>query len=47
KLVMTAECEAAGLYREGPQSTEFHRTVSRLIEMRTRDYLGAQHRADQ
>ena len=46
KLVMTAECEAAELYREGPQATEFHRTVSRLIEMRTRDYLGAQHRAE-
>jgi cell division protein ZapE len=47
KLVMTADCEAAELYREGPQATEFHRTVSRLIEMRTREYLGAQHKAEQ
>ena len=46
KLVMTAECEADQLYREGTQASEFHRTVSRLIEMRTRDYLGAQHRAE-
>ena len=46
KLVMTADCETAELYREGPQSGEFHRTVSRLVEMRTRDYLGAQHRAE-
>ncbi|MBL8503392.1 MAG: AFG1 family ATPase [Rhodocyclaceae bacterium] len=46
KLVMTADCEAAGLYREGPQSGEFQRTVSRLVEMRSRDYLGAQHRAE-
>ena len=46
KLVMTAECEAGELYREGPQATEFQRTVSRLVEMRTRDYLGAQHRAE-
>ena len=44
---MTADCEAAGLYREGPQAAEFQRTVSRLIEMRTRDYLGAQHKAEQ
>ena len=47
KLVMTAECEAGELYREGPQASEFQRTVSRLVEMRTRDYLGAQHRAEQ
>ena len=46
KLVMTAECEAGELYREGTQAGEFHRTVSRLVEMRTRDYLGAQHRAE-
>ena len=47
KATMTAACEAAGLYREGPQAGEFQRTVSRLVEMRTRDYLGAQHRAEQ
>jgi cell division protein ZapE len=47
KLVMTAACEAAELYREGPQAGEFQRTVSRLIEMRTREYLGAQHKAEQ
>lgn len=47
KLVMSAACEAADLYREGPQAGEFGRTVSRLIEMRTRDYLGAQHQVEQ
>jgi len=46
KLVMTAECEANALYREGPHAAEFHRTVSRLMEMRTRDYLATPHRAE-
>ncbi len=44
KLIMTAECEAGELYREGVQAAEFHRTVSRLVEMRSREYLAAAHR---
>ena len=45
KLVVSAACKAEQLYREGLQAVEFRRTVSRLMEMRTRDYLGARHRA--
>jgi cell division protein ZapE len=46
KLIATADCEPEGLYREGPNAHEFPRTVSRLIEMRTREYLALPHRAD-
>jgi cell division protein ZapE len=44
KLVMSAECPAADLYRDGPQAGEFQRTVSRLVEMRSHDYLASNHR---
>jgi cell division protein ZapE len=44
KLVISAEVEAEALYLEGPNSQEFPRTVSRLIEMRSRDYLAEEHR---
>lgn len=44
KLIASAEVEADKLYVEGTQAGEFHRTVSRLIEMRTRDYLSEAHR---
>jgi cell division protein ZapE len=44
KLIASAACEAHELYREGPNAAEFARTVSRLIEMRTRDYLASPHR---
>ncbi len=44
KLVISAEVEADSLYLEGPNSQEFPRTVSRLIEMRSRDYLAEEHR---
>ena len=43
KLVVTAECEPAGLYVEGTQSGEFFRTVSRLTEMRSPGYLALPH----
>lgn len=46
KLVLTAECPAEELYREGPNAQEFARTVSRLMEMRSHDYLAAAHRTD-
>lgn len=43
KLIITADCEPAALYTEGTQSGEFFRTVSRLTEMRSRDYLALPH----
>ena len=43
KLIITAECEPAGLYIEGTQASEFFRTVSRLTEMSSRDYLSLPH----
>ncbi len=45
KLIATAECEAEGLYTAGVQAGEFFRTVSRLTEMRSREYLALQHLA--
>lgn len=44
KLVITAECPAAELYVDGQQAEEFQRTVSRLIEMRSEEYLASAHR---
>lgn len=46
KLIMSAETEAHDLYTEGHNAHEFVRTVSRLMEMRTRDYLAEAHRVD-
>jgi cell division protein ZapE len=43
KLLVSAAVPAEALYREGPNSQEFPRTVSRLIEMRTRDYIALPH----
>ena len=43
KLVASAEVDAEALYREGPAAHEFPRTVSRLVEMRTRDYMAEPH----
>ncbi len=45
KLIATADCESDQLYTEGVQSSEFFRTVSRLTEMRSREYLALQHLA--
>jgi len=44
KLIMTAEVEADLLYVEGQMSGEFHRTVSRIIEMQSKEYLHAPRR---
>ncbi len=46
KLVISAEKPLAGLYDEGGLSFEFQRTVSRLLEMQSRDYLARPHRPD-
>jgi len=40
KLVMSAEVEPKSLYDAGDGAFEFERTVSRLFEMRTEEYLG-------
>lgn len=46
KLILSAQVGAHMLYREGPNAQEFPRTVSRLVEMRTREYLAEPHRPD-
>ncbi len=45
KLIATADCLADGLYTEGTQAGEFARTVSRLTEMNSREYLALAHSA--
>ncbi len=42
KLVLSAAAEAGSLYQaaSGTEAFEFQRTVSRLIEMRSTEYLG-------
>ncbi len=41
KLIMSAEVDPHNLYKKGDGAFEFERTVSRLIEMRSDEYLGA------
>ena len=43
KLFATAAAEPAGLYPSGDGSFEFQRTVSRLIEMRSAEYMALGH----
>jgi cell division protein ZapE len=45
KLLMSAEVPPHELYTEGVLSNEFHRTVSRIIEMQSSEYMGTQRRA--
>ena len=45
KLLLSAAVPVAQLYLEGPNSQDFARTVSRLIEMRTREYMALPHQA--
>jgi len=44
KLVIAAAAPADELYVTGQQATEFARTVSRLVEMRSHEYLASAHR---
>ena len=43
KLVASAAAPAADLYVAGPNAQEYPRTVSRLTEMRTHDYMALPH----
>jgi cell division protein ZapE len=44
KLILSAEVPPEQLYLEGPLSHEFPRTVSRLNEMQSQEYLALEHR---
>jgi cell division protein ZapE len=46
KLLASAEAPAEDLYAAGPNAQEFPRTVSRLAEMRTREYMALPHLTD-
>ena len=43
KFIASAATPAQALYLAGPNVQEFPRTVSRLAEMRTRDYMARPH----
>lgn len=43
KLIVSADAPAEGLYPAGDFSFEFERTASRLYEMRSAEYLAAEH----
>ncbi|MEO6361341.1 MAG: cell division protein ZapE [Sphingomicrobium sp.] len=45
KLLAAADAEPSGLYPEGDGAFEFQRTISRLEEMRSADYLAEGHGA--
>jgi cell division protein ZapE len=45
KLIMSAEVAPDLLYTKGALSNEFHRTVSRIIEMQSREYMISERRA--
>jgi len=44
KLIVSADAPPESLYTAGPMANEFHRTVSRMLEMQSRDYLDAKRR---
>src|SRR5450830_298026 len=44
KLIMSAEVDPDELYTAGTLSNEFHRTVSRIIEMQSREYMDSERR---
>jgi cell division protein ZapE len=44
KLIMSAQVPPEALYTEGPLAHEFPRTVSRLHEMQSAEFLALEHR---
>jgi cell division protein ZapE len=44
KLIMSAEVPAELLYTEGPLAHEFPRTVSRLLEMQSAEFIALERR---
>jgi cell division protein ZapE len=44
KLIMSAEVEPEQLYTVGALANEFHRTVSRIVEMQSAEYMAADRR---
>jgi len=44
KLIMSAACEPEEIYTTGPMANEFHRTVSRILEMQSKEYLESERR---
>ena len=44
KLILSAEVPPEELYTEGPLAHEFPRTVSRLNEMQSAEFLALEHR---
>jgi cell division protein ZapE len=44
KLIMSSECEPEEIYTSGLMSNEFHRTVSRILEMQSKEYLDSEQR---
>jgi cell division protein ZapE len=47
KLLAAADARPAELYMEGHGAFEFQRTVSRLMEMQSQEYLAAGHGLDE
>ena len=45
KLIMSAADQPEALYIAGQLANEFHRTVSRIVEMQSKEYLEAPRRA--
>jgi len=45
KLLLTAESSVDSLYKDGKLDFEFQRTISRLLEMQSEEYLEAGHKA--
>ncbi len=44
KLIMSAACEPDELYTSGSMSNEFQRTVSRILEMQSKEYIESDRR---